>query len=55
MGTIMKIIVPIKKPRNALVPLARARKAGAHTNGNRRQKLERSLQRDLYKAMRGDE
>jgi len=43
-----KITIPVSKPRNPLVALARARKAGSH--GTRRDVLERALRREQRKS-----
>lgn len=47
-GFIMqKITIPVSKPRNPLVVLARGRKAGSH--GTRRDVMERALRREARK------
>lgn len=42
-----KITIPVSKPRNPLVVLARGRKAGSH--GTRRDVMERVLRREARK------
>lgn len=44
----MKIVLPIKKPRNSLVAPARFRKAGKHLPGKTRQKEKRDLQKEQH-------
>jgi hypothetical protein len=43
----MKPILETRKPRNPFVALARARSAGRHDGGNRRQLLLRELRSEL--------
>ena len=43
----MKPMLETRKPRNPFVALARARSAGRHGGGNRRQLLQRELRGEL--------
>lgn len=45
-----KLTIPVTKPRNPLVALARCRKAGAHAT--KRDRLERAIQRAERRAAR---